>query len=422
MRIVKPLVMLTVLLLAIGLMLVACNTQRDPKDTTIEEIPKTTEPATVEHDETKLPDDEVTTAGDVTYEPATEEPTASESVTNEPTTDEVTTDEPATGAPHEHAWGDWTEDKVATCTEKGSEKRTCDCGESESREVAAWGHTEVIAPAVEATCTETGLTEGTHCTTCDAVLVAQEIVAAKGHTEVIDPAVAATCTETGLTEGKHCEVCEIVLVAQKIMPIMHNYVNGKCELCGMSKPSEGLAFVSNGNGTCYVSGIGTCKDTNVVIPAVSPKGECVTGIDYEAFFGRSSLTSIEIPDSVIYISVGAFRNCTSLESIMIPRSVTSIGYKAFYNCSSLTSIEIPESVASIGSMAFYGCNNVIEIENGVSYVDKWVVDCDTEVIDVTLRLNTVGIGNEAFEDCTRLTSIEIPDGVTSIGIYAFSGC
>lgn len=72
--------------------------------------------------------------------------------------------------------------------------------------------------AKDATCTETGLTEGQKCTACGKITVAQEIVNKKPHTEVVDQAVAATCTTTGLTEGKHCSVCKTVLVAQTVIP------------------------------------------------------------------------------------------------------------------------------------------------------------------------------------------------------------
>ena len=61
----------------------------------------------------------------------------------------------------------------------------------------ALGHTEVTDAAVAPTCTETGITEGSHCSVCNTVLKAQEVIPAMGHTEVTDAAVATTCTETG---------------------------------------------------------------------------------------------------------------------------------------------------------------------------------------------------------------------------------
>ena len=118
-----------------------------------------------------------------------------------------------------HSWGEWTVTTPASCTATGEKTRTCDrCAATEKRELAKTGHTEVVDPAVEATCTEPGKTEGKHCSVCNAVIKAQEVIPAKGHTEVIDTAVAPTCTEPGKTEGKHCSVCNTVLVAQEVIP------------------------------------------------------------------------------------------------------------------------------------------------------------------------------------------------------------
>ena len=87
--------------------------------------------------------------------------------------------------------------------------------------------------------------------------------------------------------------------------------------------SEGLEFTSNGDETCYVSGIGSCKDTGISIPPFSPEGDKVISIGYSAFYGCSSLTSVVIPDSVTSIGDDAFYDCTSLTSIIVSEENTA---------------------------------------------------------------------------------------------------
>ena len=94
----------------------------------------------------------------------------------------------------------------------------------------------VIDEAVEPTCAESGLTEGSHCDTCGAVIVAQTTVPALGHNPVIDARVEPTCTETGLTLGVHCDTCGEILVKQETLSkIPHNMVDGVCTVCGCSE-------------------------------------------------------------------------------------------------------------------------------------------------------------------------------------------
>ena len=125
--------------------------------------------------------------------------------------------------PHVH---DYTAVVTApTCTTEGFTTYTCDCGdEYTDNVVAALDHDMIVDEAVAPTCTETGLTEGSHCSRCD-YKVEQQVVAALDHDMIIDAAKAPTCTETGLTEGSHCSRCDYKVEQQVVAANGHRYGN-----------------------------------------------------------------------------------------------------------------------------------------------------------------------------------------------------
>ena len=220
---------------------------------------------------------------------------------------------------HSHVGnGDYTVIKDPTCTTKGESQMIC----SECGEVA-------ITVSVPAT----------------------------GHSEVVVPAVNPTCTTTGLTEGKYCSVCDTILVNQTVTDARpHNFERFVCTICGEKYTSWGLIYMSNGDGTCSVARIGYCTDRNVAISPISYRGDSVTSIDIGAFYRCDSLVSIVIPDSVITIGNTAFEDCRSLETVIIDGENTSIGIGAFYDCTNLTSI-------------YFG--GTIEQWNAVEKLDLW---------------------------------------------------
>lgn len=163
--------------------------------------------------------------------------------------------------------------------------------------------------------------------------------------------------------------------------------------------------------------------TEIVIPT-EIEGLPVTSISDSAFYGCTSLTSINIPDSVSMIGRFAFKDCTSLTNIGIMDSVLEIGSCAFYGCSNLSSITIPDSVISIGDSVFCGCTDLISIElpNSVASISGGIFSGCTSLTSIDLPDGVTSIGNWAFSGCTSLTNIDLPISVTFIGDYAFNNC
>lgn len=198
----------------------------------------------------------------------------------------------------------------------------------------------------------------------------------------------------------------------------------------------------------------------------------VTRIGNYAFYDRPNLRSITIPNSVTSIGTLAFFACSNLSSVTLGNSITSIEYGAFQICYRLTSITLPAKLTDIGKYCFLDCVNLVEIQNNselpieagsseygyianfalhvykegesrlihtddgytfyhdgnVSYLQGyWGLDLDLVLPssfvthDGTL-INEYEINQYVFYGHEELTSIVIPDNVTSIGKRAFRYC
>ena len=141
-----------------------------------------------------------------------------------------------------------------------------------------------------------------------------------------------------------------------------------------------LEYLSFGNGTCAVVGIGDVTDLYIVIPERSPKGDVVVSVGVGAFFGNDSITVVQIPSTVYEIGARAFSDCDSLvhiavddtnpyfcdrDGVLFDKKLTSlICYPAAKASSSLL---IPGTVTKIYDMALYGCDDLklIHYDNSV---------------------------------------------------------
>ena len=151
-------------------------------------------------------------------------------------------------------------------------------------------------------------------------------------------------------------------------------------------------------------------------------------------FGTSSYTGSTAVTQYYYGSSTSSITSTTYYTPSSLRKVTVTGgnilYGAFYKCCSLTSVTIGNDVTSIGSSAFYGCSSLnYNIKDNLKYLGNselpYLYLADTINSDITtsqIDLNCKFIGDSAFENCSRLTGITIPNNVKNIGRYAFYGC
>ncbi len=171
----------------------------------------------------------------------------------------------------------------------------------------------------------------------------------------------------------------------------------------------------------------------------------VVGIDAEAFWYKSDIVTIELPDTLVAIGSRAFQGCKSLESVELPESIMILEDACFAQCESLESINIPESLYYVGGGAFddtpfiaeykddsiilddrifyfyRGTSDYVEIPEGITCISASAfLECDS-VARVDIPETVEIIGSYAFYGCDSLKSIKLPKNLTELGPYAF-GC
>lgn len=213
----------------------------------------------------------------------------------------------------------------ATCTAQGYTTYTCTAGDGGTlvnnyTAIDPNNHTAVETDAaVKATCTSTGLTEGSHCTACGKTVVAQQTVPvdSSNHTKVVtDKAVDPTCTDPGLTEGSHCDDCKAVIVAQQEVPALdHDWqvksstnatcktagkVTSECSRCHETKTETGVLDPSNHEGPIVDDAAvpATCTSTGLTAGTHCDACKAVVDAQTEIPINPSNHTNVVKDDAV----------------------------------------------------------------------------------------------------------------------------
>lgn len=206
----------------------------------------------------------------------------------------------------------------------------------------------------------------------------------------------------GLYHWQQCQNCEAV----EDQTVHTATEDGICEVCFTPIGTEGVTYQLSQDGT-YAIVTGYNGSESRVMIAGKYDGVPVTAISDKAFDYDSNITAV-----------------------VIPSGVTTIGRQAFYYCTNLSEVVIPDSVTVIGDLAFFSCDDELyKVYNSAKYVrsgnNPYAVLIETVEKNLStyeLHEDTRIIANGVFKNCTRLTEITIPNGVTAISDSAFYGC
>ena len=177
------------------------------------------------------------------------------------------------------------------------------------------------------------------------------------------------------------------------------------------RTSDGKFYLTN-----YIG-----NNTNIVLP--NKFNESNYFIDDYAFYNCNKLDSIYIPEAVMSIGEAAFRGCKALTYATIPYGIEEIKDYTFYKCISLDSINIPETTNYIGNYAFYGCDSLkcITMPDTVISIGNHTFQGCISLSSINIPKDAI-IGDYAFYGCNKLSTITMLGNIISIGKWGFNDC
>lgn len=304
-----------------------------------------------------------------------------------------------------------------------------------------YGCSSLVSVALPDSITSIGTYAFYNCTALESIAIPQGVAAIGectfyGCSSLVSVSIPDSVTSIGRNAFDSCSALADVSIPAQVASIGSRAFAGCSSLVSVTIPGG----VSTVEGYSFYR----CSSLETVF---IPEG--VSSILEGAFASCTKLKSISLPDSVTSIGTAAFECCTSLESVSIPEGVTSIGSRAFSGCSSLVSVFIPSSVTSIAASAFSSCPKL----SAVTYagtMQEWAelsyqypaICSDGTVLRFGSCGDTLGYlltdsgsliltGSGAMREFSSyssapwynqhasVTSIVLPEGLTSIGTYAF---
>ncbi len=283
---------------------------------------------------------------------------------------------------------------------------------------AAWGFTEAIEKALEpfnyrewgdGSCMIVGLKD-------------------KNATELVVPEIVSDIVDDAF---KNCTGIVSVKIADSVTSIGRSAFEGCSALKNVTLPADLQTLNGSAFADCtaleeillpetLTSLGGSAFDGCVALQTIDlPAG--ITRIESATFRDCSALTSVEMKGDITVIDQYAFSGCERLSEFSISATVTKIGDHAFENCKSLTSVTIPAACKIVGWYAFTNCEKLESADLNCAIIDDGAFSGCESLAVVTLGSSVKSIESGAFEKC-GLTSLKIPDSVTTLEFAAFGSC